>query len=178
MRLIVVALVVALLSLTAIACEAEFGGFGVSVGPPAPSYPITLYQDGGAFTDEQVEFDDAKALGPLVVYYFNGTCEECVRELGLIQEAAQEHEGRLTALAVDIGPATGEGDTIDGKALLDEAGVTFPAGYTEDMSAVESHEIEAVPTVAFYGEGGLYRQKIVGFLGEDELREAIASILN
>ncbi len=177
MRLFVVALAAALLSLAAIACEAEFGGFGVSVGPPAPSYQITLYQDGGVLTGEQVEFDDVKALGPLVVYYFDGTCEQCIRELGLLQEAAQAHEGRLTALAVDIGPATGAGGSADGKTLLDEAGATFPAGYTEDASAIESHEIEAVPTAAFYADGGHYRQKIVGFLGEDELREAIAGIL-
>ena len=119
-------LVLALLLLT-VACEVEIGGFSVSAGPDAPSYTIALYQGGGVFDGEQVEFDDAKAEAPLVVYYFNGQCEQCLGELLRLQAVAEEYGDGLTVLAVDMGPATGEGDSEEAMALLAEAGAAFPA---------------------------------------------------
>ncbi|MCY4625083.1 MAG: hypothetical protein OXC99_08810 [Chloroflexi bacterium] len=170
-------LVLALLLLTTGACEIEIGGFGASVGPDAPSYPITMYQGGGVFDSGQVEFDDAKAEAPLVVYYFNGQCEQCLGELRLLQATAAEHEGKLTVLAVDMGPATREGDSEDAQSLLAESGATFPAGYTADASVASTHEIDAIPTIAFYEDDGHYRKKIVGVLTRDNLQESVADIL-
>ena len=170
-------LVLALLLLTTVACEIEIGGFGASVGPDAPSYPITMYQGGGVFDGGQVEFDDAKAEAPLVAYYFNGLCEQCARELRLLQDAAEEHGADLTVLAVDMGPATGEGGSEDARALLTEAGAAFAAGYTTDESVARTHEIDGIPTIAFYGDGGHYRKKVVGILTEEDLRESVEDIL-
>ncbi len=170
-------LAMALLLIATVACEIEIGNFGASIGPDAPSYSITLYQGGGVFDGEQVEFDDAKAEAPLVVYYFHGQCEQCPHELGLLQETAIEHEGALTVLAVDLGPATGMGDSEDAKALLTEAGAAFPAGYTTDASVESTHEIDAIPTIAFYEGEGHYRKKIVGVLTETGLREGLEDIL-
>ena len=166
-----------LMLLTAAACEVEIGGFSASVGSDAPSYPITLYQGGGVFDGQQVEFDDAKDVGPLVVYYFNGQCEQCARELRLLQDATEEYGTDLTVLAVDLGPATGEGDSEDAKAMLAEAGAAFPVGYTDDESVVQTHEVDTIPTIAFYSDGGHYRKKVVGILTEDDLRDGVEDIL-
>ena len=171
-------LAAALTLLTAIACEVEIGGFSVSAGPDAPSYPITLYQGAEAFGGaEQVEFDEAKAAAPLVVYYFNGQCEHCLGELFRLQAVAEEYGDALTVLAVDMGPVTGEGDSEDAKAMLAQAATTFPAGYTLDESVPGSHEIEGTPTVAFYSDGGHYRKKLIGILLEEDLREAVKEIV-
>lgn len=171
-------LALALLLLTAVACEVEIGNFGASIGPDSPSYTIMLYQGGGVFASEQVEFDAAKDEAPLVVYYFNGQCEQCLRELRLLQETAAEHEGELTVLAVDMGPVTGMGDSEDAQSLLAEAGATFPAGYTTDASVESSHEVVTIPTIAYYEDGGHYRKKVVGILTEEDLRESVEEILS
>ncbi len=168
----------ALLLFTAAACEIELGNFSASVGPDSPSYAITLYQGGGVFDSEQVEFDEVKDVGPLVVYYFNGQCEQCVGELRLLQEVASEYQNEPTVLALDLGPATGMGDSVDAKALLTEAGAAFPAGFTTEESIVSTHEIEAIPTIAFYRDEGHYRSKLVGgILTEEDLRERVEDIL-
>ena len=170
-------LVLALLLLT-VACEVEIGGFSVSAGPDAPSYIIALYQGGGVFDGEQVEFDDAKAEAPLVVYYFNGQCEQCLGELLRLQAVAEEYGDGLTVLAVDMGPATGEGDSEEAMALLAEAGAAFPAGYTNDEAVVSTHEVDVIPTAAFYSDGGHYRTKLSGILTEEDLRENVEGIVN
>ena len=170
-------LAIALLLFTAAACEIEIGNFSASVGSDSPSYAITLYQDGGVFASEQVKFDEVKDAGPLVVYYFNGQCEQCVGELRLLQKVASEYQDEPTVLAVDIGPATGMGDSEDAKALLIEAGAAFPAGFTTDESIVSTHEIETIPTIAFYRNEGHYRSKLVGILTEEDLREGVEDIL-
>ncbi len=166
----------ALLLANIVACDFQLGNFGASIGPDAPSYTITLHQGGGVFAEEQVEFDDAKDEAPLVVYYFNGRCEQCAVELGFLQSAAEENDGEVTMLAVDLGPATGEGGPDGAEALLAEAGATFPAGYTTDASVVASHGIDAIPTIAFYGDDGHYRTKITGGLSPTRLEEALQDI--
>ena len=150
----------------------------MSAGPDSSSYLITLYQGADALGAEELEFDAVKDISALVVYYFNGQCEQCAGELALLQEVADEYEDDLTVLAVDLGPATGMGDSEGAKSLLAEAGATFPAGYTAEESVVRTHEIESIPTIAFYRDEGYYRSKIIGGLTEDDLREGVKDILS
>ncbi len=176
-RRIAAGLAALLFLIAAVACEIEIGNFSISAGPGAPGYPITLYQGEDVFGGEEVDFDQVKAAAPLVVYYFHGQCEQCRGELALLETIAGEYTDDLTVLAVDMGPATGMGDSEDAKALLIEAGAVFPAGFTTKTSIVSTHEIETIPTIAFYRAEGHYRSKLVGILTEEDLREGVEDIL-
>ena len=117
--------ITALLAASLAACDVEVGNFGVSIGD-APSYAITMYQGQNAVGGETVTLEQVQDKGPLVLYYFDAECENCLYGLRVLQNFYAENPDTPTVLAVYVGRLTGKGGDEDARSLLDEAGATFP----------------------------------------------------
>ena len=169
--------IAALLAASLAACDVEVGNFGVSIGD-APSYDITMYQGQDVIGGETVTLEQVQDKGPLVLYYFDAECENCLYGLRVLQNFYAENPDTPTVLAVYVGRLTGKGGDEDARRLLDEAGATFPAGFTDDGFVLEEHKLDLFPSTSFYKKNRHYRSKVSGGLLESDLRENVEGILD
>ena len=172
-------LMVALASAALVAaCDVEVGNFGASIGGDAPDYTITLYQGQDSIGGETVTLREVQDQGPLVVYYFDAECEECLYGMRVLQNFYAENQDGPTVLAVYVGRLTGKGGDEHARQLLSEAGATFPAGFTDDGFVIEEYELDLMPTTTFYKKNQHYRSRVSGGLLESDIRENVQEILD
>ena len=96
-------------------------------------FDIHVYQGEDVLGGQQIRFSDAFRPGkPVVAVMWAGLCPTCRRELPEIQAAYEAYGDRITFIGIDIGPFTGLGFEEQGRALLKELDITFPAGGPPD----------------------------------------------
>ena len=169
--------IAALLAASLAACGIEVGNFGAGIGD-APNYSVTMYQGQDVIGGEIVTPEQIQNKGPLILYYFDAECEQCLAGMRVLQNFYAENQERPTVLGVYVGRLTGKGDDDDAQRLLDEAGVTFPAGFTDDGFVIEENELNLFPATYFYNKNRHYRARVYGGLWESDLRENAAEILH
>jgi hypothetical protein len=89
---------------------------------------------------------------------------------------AGEYEGRVTFVAVDIGPFVGLGSHDDGVRQLQRTGTTYPAAYAVDRSALTRYGVLGTPTSVYFDRGGRVVKTVPSAFGESELRREVAAL--
>ena len=140
-------------------------------------FTITLYQGQEELGADEVSLSDLRGQ-PLVINYWAGLCPPCRAEMPEFQEFRDEYEDRVTLVGVDLGQFLGLGSREDAQKLLDELGVSYAAGFTDDGGVVESHRVLGLPTTIFVdADGGLHR-KWDGVLNKAKLSELADEMLD
>ena len=86
---------------------------------------------------------------PVVLIFWGGLCPPCRAQLPDLQEFYDEYGGRVTILGLDIGPFIGLGSAQDGRELLVELDISYPARSTPDETVVKEYEIIGMPSTFF-----------------------------
>jgi hypothetical protein len=89
---------------------------------------------------------------------------------------AGEYMGRVTFVAVDIGPFVGLGNHDDGVRQLQRTRTTYPAAYAVDRSALTQYGVLDTPTSVYFDRGGRVVRKVASAFGEDALRQQVAAL--
>jgi hypothetical protein len=89
---------------------------------------------------------------------------------------AGEYEGRVTFVAVDIGPYVGLGNHADGVRQLQRTGTQYPAGYAVDDSALKQYGVLGTPTSIYFDRHGRVVRKVPSAFGEAPLRQEAATL--
>ncbi|HKF78190.1 MAG TPA: hypothetical protein VKF59_18755 [Candidatus Dormibacteraeota bacterium] len=89
---------------------------------------------------------------------------------------AGEYQGRVTFVAVDIGPFVALGNHDDGVRLLRMTGTTYPAAYAVDRSALTRYGVLGTPTTIEFDRSGRVVRKVPSALGESALRQQVAAL--
>ncbi len=118
-----------------------------------------------------------KTRRPMVLNFWAGLCPPCRAEMPDFQRLYTERRGEVTLIGVDIGPFIGLGSREDGKALLRELGVTYPAGTTFDARTVRNYEILGMPTTVFITPDGRIWKKHVGLLTRGQIVGLVDDLL-
>ena len=139
-------------------------------------FKISLYQGQEELGTEELSLSDLHGK-PLVLNYWAGLCPPCRAEMPEFQEFRDEYEGRVTLVGVDMGKFLGLGSKEDARKLLDELGVTYAAGFTDDPGVVESHRVLGLPTTIFVAADGTLHKKWDGVLNLDKLSEIADEML-
>ena len=146
--------------------------------PQVGDFEIVAYQTGGGLTGERMQFsavlDDGK---PVVLNFWAGLCPPCRAEMPEFQEVYDEYQDRILLLGIDLGPFTGLGSSDQGRALLAELGVSYPAGTTEDADVVARFQVLGMPTTLFVTPDGGITAKWTGLLTKEKLIEHIDELL-
>jgi thiol-disulfide isomerase/thioredoxin len=102
--------------------------------PAAPDLEIVMYQGDAAVGGSDVRLSQLWGKGkPVVLNYFAGLCPPCRAELPDFQRLYSDSaRDKFTLIGVDVGSFVGLGSRDDGKALLRELKITFPAGDADD----------------------------------------------
>jgi thiol-disulfide isomerase/thioredoxin len=144
----------------------------------APDFEITVYQGADVLGGEKVRFSDLLAQGqPVVLNFWAGLCPPCRAEMPDLQEVYDEYQGRVLLFGLDVGPFVGLGSREDGRALLEELKVTYPAGTTFDANVVREYQILGMPTTLFIKPNGEVIRSWAGLLNKQKMEELIKELL-
>ncbi len=146
--------------------------------PRVGDFEIVAYQTGPGLTGERMQFSAVLDQGlPVVLNFWAGLCPPCRAEMPEFQEVYDEYRDRIVMLGIDLGPFTGLGSTDQGRALLNELGVSYPAGTTEDADVVARFQVLGMPTTLFVTPDGRVTAKWTGILTKEKLIEHVEELL-
>ena len=139
-----------------------------------PDLEISAYQGQETLGGETASLSSVLAQGkPVVLNFWAALCPPCRAEMPEFQRVHEHRGGEVTILGVDIGPQQFLGTREEGRALLQELGVTYPAGTTYDEMVAREFEIVGMPTTVFIRADGSVARKWSGILTEDKLNELV-----
>ena len=145
--------------------------------PLAPDVLVTLYQGEKALGTRQIALSQLWERKPVVLNFWAGLCPPCRVEMPDFQAFYDQDGSKFTLIGVDIGPFIGLGSHEDGKALLRELRITFPAGATADARAVRNYQILGMPTTVFITPQGRILRKHTGLLTRGQMDAFLAELL-
>ena len=144
---------------------------------PAPDFQISLYQGQDVLGATELTLSDLRGK-PLVLNFWAGLCPPCRLEMPDLQEFHDEYGDRVNLLGLDVGPfLIGLGSREDGKELLEELDISYPAGTTLDEMVVREYEILGMPTTFFITTDGKIFRKWTGILNKDKMVEITEDML-
>ena len=124
----------------------------------AYNFPFTLYQGEGELGGPDLDLADLGGK-PLVLNFWAGLCPPCRAEMPDLQLFYEEFKDDVTLIGIDIGQYLGLGNQTDAQNLLNELGVTYPAGFTNDDKVIRLYEVFGMPTTVFINsKGEIFRQ--------------------
>jgi len=115
---------------------------------------------------------------PVVLNFWAGLCPPCRAEMPDLQKFSDEFGDKLTLLGIDLGQFTGLGSRQDAEDLLEELGVTYPTGYTNDASVVKAYKVFGLPATIFIDSNGKIFKNWGGALNLDVLRKQSNAMLS
>ena len=142
----------------------------------ADNFTFTLYQ--GEDKLGASELDLAQLRGkPVVLNFWAGLCPPCRAEMPDLQFFYEKFKDRATLIGIDLGRFTGLGSEQDARDLLQDLGVTYPAGFTNDSSVVKDFKVLGMPTTFFIRADGSIFKKWSGALNGDVLEKQTNAML-
>ena len=147
--------------------------------PAAPDVEIAMYQGDATVGGSRIRLSQLWAKGkPVVLNYFAGLCPPCRTELPDFQRLyAGSAKDKFILIGVDVGSFVGLGSRDDGKALLRELGITFPAGTIFSADGFRRYGILGMPTTVFITAGGKILMKYTGTLTRDQMDAFVRELL-
>lgn len=147
-------------------------------GRPAPDFTLTVYQGQDVLGGEEVQFSELLDEGkPVVLNFWAGLCPPCRIEMPDLQSVYQERSDELLLVGIDVGPFTNLGSREEGRALLEELGVSYPAGTTFDQGIMEQYEVLGMPSTYFITPDGQIHRSWSGLLTESKLNELVDELV-
>ncbi len=145
--------------------------------PLAPDVLVALYQGEKALGVRQIALSQLWERKPVVLNFWAGLCPPCRVEMPDFQALYDQNGSKFTLIGLDIGPFIGLGSHADGKALLRELRITFPAGTTADARTVRNYQIVGMPTTMFITPQGRILRKHTGLLTRGQMDAFLAELL-
>jgi thiol-disulfide isomerase/thioredoxin len=142
-------------------------------------FQIAVYQGQDVLGGEEVDFSGVVGHGkPVVLNFWAGLCPPCRLEMPDLQEVHEEFGDQIVLVGVDVGTFTGLGDEQEGRALLQEVGVTYPAGTTANAEVMRAYEVIGMPTTLFITPDGEIVERWTGLLTKDKMEELVQELID
>lgn len=164
-------LVFSILTIAAVACSGSSRGEG-------GDFEIGTYQSGGVLDGRETTFQAVLDQGkPVVLNFWGGDCPPCRAEMPTLQSAWEEYDEEVVMLGIDIGRFMGLGTTEQGLQLLQDTGVTYPAGNTPNSSVLEDFNLNALPATFFMLPDGTIMDSFPGAIRSFTLSNSIDNLI-
>ena len=144
----------------------------------AADFPITVSQGQEILGGDNVAMASLVGEKPVIMNFWAAECPPCRAELPEFQKFYGEYHDRVLVLGIDLGQFTGQGTPEQGRELLAELGVAFPAGHTEDSEVLPKYQVLGLPTTVFINAEGSIHSKWTGALDEEVLIEKADEMLD
>jgi len=154
--------------------DARSAGANAVVSLETPDIVIETYQGEELLGGHDVTLAGVLGQGkPVVLNFWAALCPPCRAEMPDIQKVHEERGDKVTILGLDIGPQQFLGTREQGKELLAELNLHYPAGTTFDEGIVRSYRVVGMPTTLFINSDGSLLRSWTGLLNEEKLNEFI-----
>ena len=142
-------------------------------------FPVMLYQGEEVLgAGAEINFSETLSHGkPVVLNLWAGLCPPCRLEMPDFEAAHSEFGEEVILFGLDVGPFTNLGSSEEGQALIQELGVTYPAGTTTDAEVVRAYGLIGMPTTYFIKPNGEIHRQWTGLLTEEKLAELIVELI-
>ncbi len=141
-------------------------------------FEIEVYQRDDILGGHNVMFSDVLAQGkPVVLNAWAGLCPPCRAEMPELQEVFEEFQEHMILFGLDLGPFTGLGNREDAIALIEEIGVTYPAGNTTQAQVVPKYKVLGMPSTYFIKPNGEVLRNWTGAINASKLRELVTELI-
>ena len=141
-------------------------------------FAVTIYQGDGLSAGDEILFSELLADGkPVVLNFWAGLCPPCRVEMPDLQAVSDAYQDDVLLFGLDVGPFIGLGSSEDGRKLLNELAITYPAGTTDDSNVVREYGILGMPTTYFITPDGEIHETWTGLLTEEKLSELVENLL-
>ncbi len=141
-------------------------------------FEIEVYQREDILGGHNVMFSEVIAQGkPVVLNAWAGLCPPCRAEMPELQAVFEEFEDHMILFGLDLGPFTGLGNRDDAVSLIEEIGVTYPAGNTTQAQVVPKYRILGMPSTYFIKPNGEVLRNWTGALNTSKLRELVTELI-
>jgi cytochrome c-type biogenesis protein len=143
-----------------------------------PDFNMVVYQGEATLGGREIAFSRVLQQGkPVVLNFWAAQCPPCRAEMPEFQRVADEFEGRVIFLGLDVGLFTGLGSQEDAQRLLQELGIRYPAAYAVDVAPVEIYRLASMPTTIFIKPNGEVAGRRAGAMSESELRLEVEKLV-
>ncbi len=109
---------------------------------------------------------------PMVLNFFAASCEPCIREMPALEEVADQLDGQVEVLGLNLREQVAEG-----RRIVAETGVTYDIGRDPSGSIFTELGGLNLPTTYFVNADGTVVASHMGELSADELRQLITEKL-
>lgn len=152
---------------------------GSSSAGAGGDFDFEVYQGSEHLGGENVSFGDVLGLGkPVVLNFWAGDCPPCRAEMPAFQRVYERNHDDVIFLGMDVGAFTGLGTERSALRLLDELGITYPAGAPPSRSTIVNYSVRSMPTTVFFDSGGNMTDRADGAISEFRLANFVDSILD
>jgi len=171
------------LVLVAIVFAALLSGNGSTGNPAAEDvglakdFSFTLYQGEQELAGEKLNLAELRGK-PVVLNFWAGLCPPCRAEMPDLQRFYEETQDEVVMLGIDVGRFNNLGGRRDAQKLLQELGITYPAGFTRDGSVMREYEVLSMPTTVFINSKGEVFHNWSGVITRDILVSLTDSMAN
>ena len=159
-----------------LACSGDSGSGGDR--EMAADFSIIVSQGQDVLGGEQVGMASVVGEKPVIMNFWAAECPPCRAELPEFQKFYGEYRDEVLVLGIDLGQFTNQGTPEQGRELLAELGVSFPAGHTEDADILPKYQVLGLPTTIFINADGTIHNKWTGALNEETLIEKAEEMLD
>lgn len=144
----------------------------------APDFTINVFQGQEAVGGDQVALSQLLGTRPIVLNFWAGLCPPCRAEMPDLQMFYEDFKDQVLLLGIDLGQFTGLGTQEDAQELLQELGVSYPAGSTENAGVIPDYRVLGMPSTVFIDGNGEIFSNWTGILNDKVLREKTLEMLN
>jgi thiol-disulfide isomerase/thioredoxin len=157
---------------------------GTSLSPSSAvdlplDFQIAVYQGQDVLGGQEVDFSGIVGQGkPVILNFWASFCPPCRLEMPDLQEVHEEFGDQVVLVGVDVGTFTGLGNEKAGRALLQEAGITYPAGTTANADVMRAYQVIGMPTTLFITPDGEIVERWTGLLTRDKMQELVLELID
>ena len=153
-------------AVSSIGVNTEFGAVAIDT---APARDFTLELTGGG----QIALSELRGQVVLVDFWASW-CAPCRHEAPDLEQVYREYAGReVEFVGVNIWDLPG-----NVAPYIAEFGLTYPSGIDADGVIAIDYGVRGIPEKFFIDRDGVIRQKFVGPMPADKLRETLDELLN
>ncbi|MDA1188861.1 MAG: TlpA disulfide reductase family protein [Chloroflexi bacterium] len=172
---VLVAVIVAIAILASINTT---GGPVNGVDGAAPDFHFSVYEGADILGADEMDFSQLFTSGkPVVLNFWAGLCPPCRAEMPAFQAVYDELQDDFVLIGIDIGPYVGLGSRQDALDFIQEFGITYPTGTTDQSRVVPNYRVLSMPTTFFLLPDGTVVNSSSGGMSETRFRNEVAALI-
>jgi thiol-disulfide isomerase/thioredoxin len=138
-----------------------------------------VYQGEDLTEGSRPRFSELFAQGkPVILNFWAALCIPCRIEMPHFQRIYEQRAHEFIMFGLDVGPFTLLGTSDDGKAVLQEFGITYPTGAPIDGEVLTAYDVLGMPTTVFIKPDGTVFRTWVGLLKEEKINEILDDLVS